>query len=79
MKLNLFTVHQKEGEPLRDYLYYFNAAALKVPSATQEVKASTFPKGLLDGDFSKSLVKKPAPRFDSLLARSAKYINMEEA
>ncbi|KAL0322210.1 UNVERIFIED_CONTAM: hypothetical protein Scaly_2517400 [Sesamum calycinum] len=35
--------------------------------------------GLLDGDFFKSLAKKPATKFDALLARVAKYINMEDA
>ncbi|KAL0420908.1 UNVERIFIED_CONTAM: hypothetical protein Slati_3113700 [Sesamum latifolium] len=69
----------KDNEPLKEYLQRFNAAALEVPSATQEVKASAFLQGLLDGDFFKSLAKKPVSKFDALLARAAKYINMEDA
>ncbi|KAL0289040.1 UNVERIFIED_CONTAM: Transposon Ty3-G Gag-Pol polyprotein [Sesamum radiatum] len=48
-------------------------------AATQEVKANAFSQGLLDGDFFKSLAKKPVSKFDALLARAAEYINMEEA
>ncbi|KAL0385891.1 UNVERIFIED_CONTAM: hypothetical protein Sradi_2983400 [Sesamum radiatum] len=44
-----------------------------------EVKASTFSQGLLNGDFFKSLAKKPVSKFDALLARAAKYINIEDA
>ncbi|KAL0361737.1 UNVERIFIED_CONTAM: hypothetical protein Sradi_3858200 [Sesamum radiatum] len=76
---DILTASNKEGESLKDYLLRFNTAALEVPSATQEVKASVFAQGLMDGDFFKSLAKKPATKFDVLLAQAAKYINMEEA
>ncbi|KAL0289343.1 UNVERIFIED_CONTAM: hypothetical protein Sangu_2620400 [Sesamum angustifolium] len=62
-----------------EYLQIFNVAALEVPAATQEVKASASSQGLLDGDFFKSLAKKHVSNFAALLARAAKYINMEDA
>ncbi|KAL0421335.1 UNVERIFIED_CONTAM: hypothetical protein Slati_3156400 [Sesamum latifolium] len=78
-ELSLFAVRKKEDEPQKEYLQRFNTAALEVPAAMQEVKASAFSQGLLDGDFFKSLAKKPISKFDALLAPAAKYINMEEA
>ncbi|KAL0294004.1 UNVERIFIED_CONTAM: hypothetical protein Sradi_6908300 [Sesamum radiatum] len=78
-ELSLFSIRQKEGESLKDYLLRFNTAALEVPSATQEIKASAFAQGLMDRDFFKSLAKKPANKFDVLLARATTYINMEDA
>ncbi|KAL0434233.1 UNVERIFIED_CONTAM: hypothetical protein Slati_2757600 [Sesamum latifolium] len=78
-ELSLFSIRQKEGESLKDYLQRFNTAALEVPSATQVVKASAFTQGLMDGDFFKSLAKNSATKFDILLARASKYINMEDA
>ncbi|KAL2251374.1 UNVERIFIED_CONTAM: hypothetical protein Sindi_2259700 [Sesamum indicum] len=78
MDLSFFTIRQKDNEPLREYLERFNTVALEVPSATQEVKASVFSQGLRDRDFFKSLAKNPVSKFDTLLARTAKYINMED-
>ncbi|KAL0393010.1 UNVERIFIED_CONTAM: hypothetical protein Sradi_2523800 [Sesamum radiatum] len=79
IELSLFAVSQKDNEPLKEYLQRFNTASQEVPSATQEVKASAFSQGLLDGHFFKSLAKKTVSKFDALLARAAKYINMEDA
>ncbi|KAL0445266.1 UNVERIFIED_CONTAM: hypothetical protein Slati_2249300 [Sesamum latifolium] len=79
IELSLFSIRLKEGESLKEYLQRFNTASLEVPSATQEVNANTFAQGLLDGDFFKSLAKKPATKFDTLLARTTKYLNMEHA
>ncbi|KAL0406281.1 UNVERIFIED_CONTAM: hypothetical protein Slati_3942000 [Sesamum latifolium] len=77
-ELSLFAVRQKDDEPLKEYVQRFNAAALEVPVATQEVKASAFSQGLLDGDFFKSLAKKPVISLTPFWPEQ-KYINMEEA
>ncbi|KAL0361483.1 UNVERIFIED_CONTAM: hypothetical protein Sradi_3832800 [Sesamum radiatum] len=65
MKLSLFVVQHKENKPLKEYFQKFKAAALEVPYATQEVKASAFSQGLLDGDFFKSLARKPIAQLDA--------------
>ncbi|KAK4406619.1 hypothetical protein Sango_0668400 [Sesamum angolense] len=57
---------KKDNEPLKEYLQRFNVVALEVHSATQEVKASAFTQGLLDGDFFKSLAKRPVSKFGAL-------------
>ncbi|KAL0363818.1 UNVERIFIED_CONTAM: hypothetical protein Sangu_0479400 [Sesamum angustifolium] len=78
MEFSVFIVLQKENEPLKEYLQRFNVIALEVPSTTQETKASAFSQGILDRDFFKFLAKKPISKFDALLARVSKYINMED-
>ncbi|KAL0286848.1 UNVERIFIED_CONTAM: hypothetical protein Sangu_2469100 [Sesamum angustifolium] len=79
MELNLFSIRQTENEPLKEYFQRFNTGALEELSAIQEVKATSFFQGLLDGDLFKSLAKKSVSKFDALLARAAKYINMLDA
>ncbi|KAL0359834.1 UNVERIFIED_CONTAM: hypothetical protein Sangu_0832800 [Sesamum angustifolium] len=78
-ELSLFAIRQKNNESLKEYLQRFNIVALKVSFATQEVKASAFSQGLLDRDFFKSIAKKPVSKFGALVARTAKYINMDDA
>ncbi|KAL2226720.1 UNVERIFIED_CONTAM: hypothetical protein Sindi_2030700 [Sesamum indicum] len=78
-ELNLFAVRQKDNELLKKYLQRFNTVGLEAPSTTQKVNASALSQGLLDGNFFKSLAKKPVLKFYALLARTAKYINMEDA
>ncbi|KAL2237485.1 UNVERIFIED_CONTAM: hypothetical protein Sindi_0940200 [Sesamum indicum] len=53
--------------------------ALEVPSATQEVSASAFSQGLLDGYLFKSQAKNHVFKFDALLASAGKHINMDDA
>ncbi|PIN02456.1 hypothetical protein CDL12_25031 [Handroanthus impetiginosus] len=76
---SLFSMQQEEKETLREYIRRFTGAALEVPTAHKEVLANAFVKGLRDGPFFFSLVKKPVDDFDELLARAEKYVNLEEA
>ncbi|PIN04083.1 hypothetical protein CDL12_23384 [Handroanthus impetiginosus] len=76
---SLFSLEQEERETLREYIRRFTEAALEVSTTHKEVLANAFIKGLQDGPFFSSLVKKLVEDFDELLARAEKYVNLEEA
>ncbi|KAG8388320.1 hypothetical protein BUALT_Bualt02G0113300 [Buddleja alternifolia] len=77
--LSIFSMHQGVKEPLRGYIQRFNVATLEVPSASADVLSNTFAQGLNDGEFLRSLAKKPPTSFNNLLTRAEKYVNMKEA
>ncbi|XP_074587705.1 uncharacterized protein LOC141843515 [Curcuma longa] len=76
---DLFSTKQRSRESLKDFVHRFNQVAQEVPDATSEVLVSAFSQGLIEGDFFRSLIKKPPANFDILLSRVVKYIHVEEA
>ncbi|XP_075494787.1 uncharacterized protein LOC142532358 [Primulina tabacum] len=73
---------QRESETLREFFQRFNSAALEIPAATPDIMISAFTQGLGGGgggEFFKSLVKKPPSSYDDFLARTEKYVNLEDA
>ncbi|XP_074561130.1 uncharacterized protein LOC141817365 [Curcuma longa] len=77
--MDLFTIKQKSKESLKEYLRKFNQGAQEVPAAPSEVLISAFSQGLIEGDFFRSLIKKPPENFDMLPTQADKYIHVEEA
>ncbi|XP_074559155.1 uncharacterized protein LOC141815099 [Curcuma longa] len=77
--MDLFAIKQKPKESLKDYLRRFNQGAQEVPAAPSEVLVSAFSQGLIEGDFFRSLIKKPPENFDMIMTRADKYIHVEEA
>ncbi|XP_074573353.1 uncharacterized protein LOC141829726 [Curcuma longa] len=77
--MDLFSIKQKPRESLKDFVHCFNQVAQEVSSAAFEVLVSAFSQGLTEGDFFRSLIKKPPENFDILLSRAVKYIDVEEA
>ncbi|XP_073283418.1 uncharacterized protein [Primulina huaijiensis] len=77
--LSMFVMKQQEAESFREFVHCFNGAALEIPAATPDIMISAFTQGLREGEFFKSLVKKPQSSYDDLLARTKKYVNLEDA
>ncbi|XP_074561116.1 uncharacterized protein LOC141817345, partial [Curcuma longa] len=76
---DLFATKQGPKESLKDFVRRFNRVAQDVPDATSPVLVSAFSQGILEGDFFRSLIKKPPVNYDVLQSRAVKYIHVEEA
>ncbi|KAL0340408.1 UNVERIFIED_CONTAM: hypothetical protein Sradi_4557600 [Sesamum radiatum] len=74
----LFTIRQRENEPLRDYMQRFVEAVHEVPHVNHELLASIIQQNLLPGKFKESIAGKPQVH-GNLLMRSQKYIRIEES
>ncbi|KAL0400202.1 UNVERIFIED_CONTAM: hypothetical protein Sradi_2363500 [Sesamum radiatum] len=75
----LFTIHQKENEPLRDYMQRFVEAVHEVAHVNHELLASIIQQNLSPGRFKESIAGKPPSTMEDLLMRSQKYIRIEES
>ncbi|KAL0298936.1 UNVERIFIED_CONTAM: hypothetical protein Sradi_6553400 [Sesamum radiatum] len=75
----LFTIRQRENEPLRDYMQRFIEAVHEVPHINHELLASIIQQNLLPGRFKESIAGKPPSTMEDLLMRSQKYIRIEES
>ncbi|KAL0306562.1 UNVERIFIED_CONTAM: hypothetical protein Sradi_6073500 [Sesamum radiatum] len=75
----LFTIRQRENEPLRDYMQRFVEAVHEVPHINHELLASIIQQNLLPGRFKESIAGKPPSNMENLLMRSQKYIRIEES
>ncbi|XP_073122033.1 uncharacterized protein [Henckelia pumila] len=77
--LSLFVMKQQDQKILGEFIQRFNGAALEVPTAIPDILISAFTQGLKGGEFFKSLVKNPPSSYIDLLARTDKYVNLEDA
>ncbi|KAL0346473.1 UNVERIFIED_CONTAM: hypothetical protein Scaly_1663300 [Sesamum calycinum] len=75
----LFTIRQRENEPLRDYMQRFVEALHEVPHVNHEFLASIIQQNLLPRRFKESIAGKPPSTMEDLLMRSQKYIRIEES
>ena len=75
----LFTIRQREGETLRDFMQRFVDAVHEVPHVNQELLASIVQQNLQPGRFKESIAGKPPSTMEDLLVRSQKYIQIKES
>ncbi|KAL0336597.1 UNVERIFIED_CONTAM: hypothetical protein Sradi_4871600 [Sesamum radiatum] len=74
----LFTIRQRENEPLTDYMQRFDEAVHEVPHVNHELLAIIIQQNLLPGRFKESIAGKPPNTMEDLFMRSQKYIRIEE-
>ncbi|XP_059663776.1 uncharacterized protein LOC132309488 [Cornus florida] len=76
---SLFTVRQKKGETLQDFLSRFNIEASEIADCHPATAIETFKLTMIQGmKFHTSLVKYSPPDMQSLNARAQIYIRLEE-
>ena len=51
---------------------------MDIPSVSSETMMNAFTQGLIEGDFFRSLIRKPPRDYDHMLKKVNEYINMEE-
>ncbi|XP_073121482.1 uncharacterized protein [Henckelia pumila] len=74
----LFTILQKEGESLRDYVKKFTHAVHKVPHVNHDMLSGIMQQNLRPGRFKESIAGKSPDTLEELLFRAEKYIRIEE-
>ncbi|XP_073159186.1 uncharacterized protein [Henckelia pumila] len=75
----LFTIIQKKGEVLRDYVQRFTQAVHEVPHVNHDLLAGIIQQNLRHKNFKESIAGKPPTSLEELLERAEKYIRIEES
>lgn len=75
---SLFSMKQRKGKALKDYLVRFNAATLKIYDLNQDVAMMIVIQGLHSSWFTYSQNKMTPRSYSKLLAWTQKYIHADE-
>jgi hypothetical protein len=79
-KYDLKHIHDRAGEPLRDYIRCFSDMRLKIPRITHNKAVSAFIKGLRHHDALRSkLLQKWPSMVSELLATAKNYADADDA
>ncbi|XP_042453673.1 uncharacterized protein LOC122038127 [Zingiber officinale] len=79
ISVNLFSLKQGPREALKAYIQRFNQMAMDIPAVSSEVLVNAFTQGLVEGEFFRSLIRRPPKDFAHLQRKATEYINVEEA
>ena len=75
---HLFTVHQKDGESLKDYVKWFNQVVLEIEDLSDKMVIIVMMEGLRPGPLFDSLSKNVPKILSTLQSKANKYIAAEE-
>ncbi|XP_073133385.1 uncharacterized protein [Henckelia pumila] len=75
----LFTIIQKEGKSLRDYVWRFTHAVHEVLHVNHDLLAGIMQQNLRHRKFKESIAGRPPKNLEELLERDEKYIRVEES
>jgi len=63
---NLFSVRQREGEPLKDYLNRLSALTVRLQMHDEDMMIVAFKQGIAAGPFNNSLIRNPMETFSEI-------------
>src|SRR6266540_2553852 len=79
VECDLYQVHQKKGESLREFIRRFIRKKNSIPSVSDAVVMATFRKGVKNPDLLKKMSRKPRRTVKELFSMANWYANQEDA
>ena len=75
---DLYRVHQKKGESLREFIWWFIKKKNSIPSVSDAVIMATFRKGVKDPDLLKKMSRKQPKMVKELFDMTDRYTNQQD-
>src|SRR5207244_358636 len=76
---DLYQLHQKKGESLREFIRWFMKKKNTIPSVSDALVMASFRKGVKDPDLLKKLSRRQPEIVKELFDMADRYANQEEA
>ncbi|XP_042405029.1 uncharacterized protein LOC121995327 [Zingiber officinale] len=73
--VNLFSMKQRSKETLRAYIQHFNKVVMDIPLVSSKTMMNVFTQGLVEGEFFRSVIRKPLKDFDHLLRKANERVH----